>query len=140
MIEQIEVAAGVIEDAVGRVLVAQRPPGKHAAGYWEFPGGKLQSGESAADALRRELREELGIDALAITPLVDYRHDYPERRVHLHVFRVTAHAGEPHAREDQPLQWVAVDELMQAGLLPADAPIVDALRVSKSADRTRRRP
>ena len=140
MIEQIEVAAGVIEDAAGRVLIAQRQPGKHAAGLWEFPGGKLQPGESVIDALHRELREELGIEVGSAHPLIDYHHDYPERRVHLHIFCVTDYSGEPSSRERQALKWVLVEDLLGTGLLPADAPIVEALRVSRSADRIPRHP
>ncbi|MDJ0929177.1 MAG: 8-oxo-dGTP diphosphatase MutT [Gammaproteobacteria bacterium] len=136
---QIEVAAGVIEDAAGRVLIAQRQPGKHAAGFWEFPGGKLQPGELPVEALRRELHEELGIELGSARTLIDYQHDYPDRRVHLHIFCVTAYTGEPRSRERQALKWVAVDDLLAAGLLPADAPVVDALRVNKSADRIPRR-
>jgi 8-oxo-dGTP diphosphatase len=123
----IVVAAGVLRDAAGRVLITQRPPGSHAGGYWEFPGGKLHDGESPWAALCRELREELGIEASDGTALVDYAHDYPDRRVELHVWLVSAWSGEPHGREGQPLKWLPVSALAAAGLLPADLPVIDAL-------------
>jgi len=132
----LEVAAGVLQQATGRVLIAQRPASKHAGGAWEFPGGKLEPGESPRAGLERELREELGIQVLEAQSLMDYSHCYPDREIHLHVFRVTRWSGEPVGLEDQPLRWMAVGELLQAGLLPADEPIVQALaRLSKSSAR-----
>jgi len=129
----IEVAAGVLQQATGQALIAQRPANKHAGGAWEFPGGKLEPGESPRDGLERELREELGIDVLEAESLLAYSHRYPDRDVRLHVFRVTHWSGEPAGLEDQPLRWVAVEQLLEAGLLPADEPIVAALsRLSKS--------
>lgn len=127
----IAVAAGILEDAAGRVLIARRADRAHAGGCWEFPGGKLHAGESAADALARELREELGIEVLAATPFMVHRHDYPERRVELHVFRVPAWDGEPRGLEGQPLRWVEAGELAGCGLLEADAPIAEALISSR---------
>jgi 8-oxo-dGTP diphosphatase len=133
--ELILVAAGVLRDGSGRVLIAQRPDGKHAAGFWEFPGGKIQSGESPLQALCRELAEEIGIQVSAATPLMSFRHDYPERLVELHVFEVSQYSGEPHGLEGQPLRWVAVDELGSVGLLEADEPIAAALlEISRSSD------
>ena len=123
----LDVAAGVLRDACGRVLIAQRPEGKHAAGFWEFPGGKLAAGESPAAGLVRELAEELGVAVQAAEPLLKISHDYPDRRIVLHVFRVTSWSGEPAGLEGQPLRWVAVDELAAAGILPADQPVIDAL-------------
>ena len=108
-------------------MIAQRPTGAHMAGWWEFPGGKLESEESPVQALVRELREELGIEVSAAEPLLAYSHEYPQQIVHLHVLRVTAYRGEPVGLEGQPLRWVAADQLMGASLLPADRPIVDAL-------------
>jgi len=124
----IRVAAGVIEDAHGRVLIARRPQAAHAGGYWEFPGGKITGDETPVEGLVRELREELGIVVEAATPVTSYRHTYPERVVELHVFRVLGYAGEPRAMEGQPLRWVAIAELGGADLLPADRPIIEALR------------
>ena len=121
-------AAGVLRDDSGNVLIAQRPTGKHLAGSWEFPGGKLREGESPGEALRRELREEIGVEVLAAESLVRYTHEYPDRVVLLDVWRVTSFRGEPRGLEGQPLRWAPVESLLEAGLLPADLPIVDALR------------
>ena len=123
--------AAILADAQGRVLVAQRPPGKELAGYWEFPGGKLEPGEPAERALRRELMEELGIEVAACEPYMTLEHEYSQpgvqRRVRLLVWRVGRWLGEPAGREGQALQWLAPGALMAAGLLPADAPIAARL-------------
>ncbi len=124
----VRVAAGVIEDAHGCVLIARRPEAAHAGGYWEFPGGKIAADETPVEGLVRELREELGIVVEAAAPVTTYRHAYPERVVELHVFRVLGYAGEPRAMEGQPLRWVTIAELGSADLLPADQPIIEALR------------
>lgn len=123
----IAVAAGVLRDTAGRILIARRPPGGHVGGFWEFPGGKLQPGESPAAALARELAEEIGVRVEAATPFMTYRHDYPERSVELHVFLVERYTGEPRGVEGQPLRWVAMDEFPTAGLLEADLPIAEKL-------------
>jgi 8-oxo-dGTP diphosphatase len=125
--ELIRVAAGVLRDVSGRVLIAQRPDGKHVAGFWEFPGGKIQADESPLQALIRELAEEIGIEVSAAAPLMTYRHSYPERVVELHVFEVSAWSGEARGLEGQPLRWVTVEALAGAGLLEADQPIAAAL-------------
>jgi 8-oxo-dGTP diphosphatase len=121
------VVAAVLRDAHGRVLIAQRPPGKHMAGFWEFPGGKIAAGESKVAALTRELAEELGIALRRCHPLLQLRHDYPDRVVELDVFVVDEYAGEPAGLETQALQWVAPAELASQALLPADRPIIEAL-------------
>lgn len=123
----IAVAAGVLTDAAGRILLARRPDRAHAGGFWEFPGGKLEPGEEPRAGLCRELAEEIGIRVEDAEPLVTYRHAYPERVVELHVFRVTAWTGEPRGLEGQPLRWVRRDDLPGAGLLPADLPVIEAL-------------
>lgn len=124
---------GIIEDAEGRILVNRRRPGTHMAGYWEFPGGKRAAGEPRLDALRRELDEELGITVLEAAPLLELRHDYPDKRVSLDVWRVLRYAGAPFAREGQELRWAEASELAGIGLLPADAPIVEALMEASAA-------
>lgn len=126
---EIRVAAAVIRDAAGRVLLAQRPDGKHMAGYWEFPGGKLEPDESLDEGLSRELREELGIDAGQSVPVIEIGHDYPDRRVRLLVREIEAYSGTPEGLEGQPLAWVAPDEMDARTLLPADKPAVRALRL-----------
>lgn len=126
---QIHVVAGAIQDAQGRVLVAQRPEGVHQGGLWEFPGGKLETGEMPPRGLARELEEELGIRVLAARPLIRVHHDYGDRRVLLDVHRVTVFAGEPVGREGQPLAWLHPEE-MDASVFPAaDRPIISALRL-----------
>ncbi|HEX4376839.1 MAG TPA: 8-oxo-dGTP diphosphatase MutT [Steroidobacteraceae bacterium] len=121
------VVAGVLCNREGQVLIAQRPPGKHLAGYWEFPGGKVAPGETSPDALTRELHEELGIVLQRCHPLMQLRHDYSDRVIELEVFVVDDYAGEPAGREMQALKWVAVAQLGSESLLPADRPIVDTL-------------
>lgn len=111
------------------MLIAQRPPGKSLAGAWEFPGGKLHGGEARLAGLARELDEELGIQVEAARPLIRYLHRYPELEVDLDAWRVTRWQGEPHGREGQALAWHAPGELLQVGLLPADAVIVNAVRL-----------
>ena len=124
----IRVAAGVLRDARdGKILIARRPELAHAGGYWEFPGGKIRDDETPAEALERELREELGIDVLELEPLTSYRHAYPDRVVELNVWLVPAWRGEPRGLEGQPIMWLPAEELSGAGLLPADLPVVDAL-------------
>jgi 8-oxo-dGTP diphosphatase len=125
--EPLEVVVGVLMDPQGRVLINQRLPGTHLAGFWEFPGGKLNPGEDRCAGLRRELAEELGVTVLAAEPLLTLRHDYPDKPVRLDVWRVTRYAGEPTSAEGQPLRWLAPAALSEAGLLPADAPIVETL-------------
>lgn len=125
----VEVAAGVLTDACGRVLLMQRLPGKHLAGAWEFPGGKLEAGETVGRALARELREELGIEVRACTPLISVPWRYPEKSVRLHALRVTEWTGAPQAREGHPLRWVPLGGMDVAAMPAADAPIVAALRL-----------
>lgn len=121
---EIEVMVGIIRDARGRVLVNQRLPGTHMAGFWEFPGGKRRDNESREAALARELQEELGIQVLRAEPLLELAHEYPERIVHLDVWTILDFEGEPESREGQAIDWVVPDSLRDAGLLPADLPIV----------------
>jgi 8-oxo-dGTP diphosphatase len=97
------------------------------AGFWEFPGGKRAASEERYDALRRELREELGIEVLAAEPFSELVHDYPDKRVRLDVWRIVRYRGEPQSREGQELSWLDPTQLACVGMLPADAPIVAAL-------------
>ena len=122
----VHVAVAVIRDAAGRVLVAQRLPHQHLAGLWEFPGGKLEAGESLFEGMVREIREELGVTAQAIAPLLRIEHAYPEKTVLLDVWRITRWQGEPHGAEGQPLRWV---HPIAAEYPPADVPIIAALRL-----------
>jgi 8-oxo-dGTP diphosphatase len=129
---RIHVVAGALFDARGRVLIAQRPAGKHMAGGWEFPGGKLEPDEEPLAGLKRELREELGVDVHEAERLVAYEHTYADRRVFLDLWLVTRFSGSARSLEGQPLQWVALKDLDKVGLLEADAPMIPALRVKKN--------
>jgi 8-oxo-dGTP diphosphatase len=124
----IHVAAGVLQRPSGEVLFTQRPDGKIAAGWWEFPGGKIEDGEAGADALHRELEEELGVIVRAARPLIRFRHEYSNRSVLLDTWLVSAFDGEPQSLEGQAFRWVRPSAL--AGwpqALPTVAPIVRAL-------------
>jgi mutator protein MutT len=125
----VHVVAAAVIDATGRVLIAQRPEGKHLAGGWEFPGGKLEPGEERLAGLARELREELGITIATPRPLIRVRHAYPSREVLLDIWVVTRYGGEPQGLDGQALRWCTQDELAMADLLPADKPIVAVLRL-----------
>src|SRR5689334_509052 len=105
---RLHVVAGVLVDGADRVLLAQRPAHKDLAGSWEFPGGKCEPGETAADALRRELHEELGIELDAIEPLIAVPWDYGNKPFVLDVQRVRDYRGAPHGREGQALRWAAL--------------------------------
>ncbi len=125
----IHVVAGAVIDRCGRVLIAQRPAGKTLAGAWEFPGGKLEPGEGRRQGLARELREEIGIDIRRPRPLLRLRHRYPYGEVLLDVWVVRRYRGEPQGLDGQELRWCSRDELSKADLLPADRPIIGALRL-----------
>jgi 8-oxo-dGTP diphosphatase len=126
---RIQVVAAVLRDRQGRVLIAERPAGKPLAGFWEFPGGKLEPAEPAFDALKRELHEELGIRVRHAYRMLRFSHHYPEREVELDVWRVTAWEDEPASQEGQRLEWVLPEELRDWQLLSADEPIVAALKL-----------
>lgn len=125
----IHVVAAAVTRANGQVLIAQRPPGKHLAGGWEFPGGKLEPGEARAAGLARELREELDISIRDPRPLVRVRHTYPYGEVLIDMWVVARYEGEPRGLDGQALRWCTQDELVMSDLLPADRPIVRALRL-----------
>jgi 8-oxo-dGTP diphosphatase len=122
-----EVAAAVLTDTDGRVLLAQRPPGKAYAGYWEFPGGKVEAGESLDAALARELAEELGIAIAPPCRWITRVFEYPHATVRLNFFRVFAWEGTPHPHEGQAFSWQRPDAVEVTPLLPANFPIVKAL-------------
>ena len=127
----IHVVAGIISDSAGRVLLAQRLPDTHLAGKWEFPGGKIEDSESAEHALRRELHEELGIDAGAIEPLISVPWSYPGKAIVLHALRVVDFSGDPRGRQGQALRWIDPNDMRQLPMPPADRPIVTALRLPR---------
>ena len=128
----LHVVAGVLRDAQDRVLLARRPEGKADAGLWEFPGGKVEPGESPLDALRRELHEELGLrvtdgEALIRVPVASTG-DGAAIRLHLDTWCMTAYSGDPVAHEHDALAWVALEALDRYPMPPADRPVVAALR------------
>lgn len=129
MVKIVEVAAAVLEKPDGTFLLAQRPPDKIWAGYWEFPGGKVEAGESARDALVRELREELGIEVVTAYPWITRIHTYPHATVRLSFFRVTKWQGELYPHEGQQFSWQRPDNVAVSPVLPANTPILRALEL-----------
>jgi 8-oxo-dGTP diphosphatase len=119
------VAACVLLDSEGRILIAKRPPGRSLAGLWEFPGGKVEQGESPEHALIRELAEELGIDIAAadLAPLTFASHGYPDFHLLMPLFLCTRWRGEPVPHEGQELAWVKPTELAAYAMPPADEPL-----------------
>ena len=121
------VVAGALFDAEGRVLIAQRPPGKHMAGGWEFPGGKLEPREDRFAGLRRELIEEIGVEVTGAEPLIAYEHHFADRVVFLDLWWIGEYSGTPKSLDSQALKWVRLEELGTVGLLEADQPMIPAL-------------
>jgi 8-oxo-dGTP diphosphatase len=129
---RLRVVAAAMFDHAGRVLIAQRPEGKHMAGWWEFPGGKVAQGESDAEALIRELREELGIETCPLSEIMTLSHEYADRIVDLVLLRTELLAGAPRGLDGQALKWVDCQSLGNERLLPADAPFIAALQLLSS--------
>lgn len=125
----VEVAAAVVERADGSFLLAQRPAGKVYAGYWEFPGGKIEAGETPLLALKRELHEELGIEAQVAFPWISRVYAYPHATVRLNFMRITRWQGEPAGRELQAFSWQRPEALTVGPMLPANAPVLKSLRL-----------
>jgi 8-oxo-dGTP diphosphatase len=125
---RIVVVAGALIDGQDRVLIAARPPGKHMAGRWEFPGGKIAAGESPETALRRELLEELGIEVRRCRFEMSLVHAYPDREVELLFHVVEAWTGTPESREGQSLRWVPISALGDEDILEADLPFIRTLQ------------
>lgn len=126
----VHVAVGVIIGNDGTILIAKRPDEAHQGGLWEFPGGKVEPGETLFEALKRELREELAIETLATEPLIKIRHDYGDKVVLLDVHKVTHFAGDPTGNEGQPILWVAPECLAQYEFPAANLPILNAINLS----------
>lgn len=123
----VAVAAGVLVAAGGRFLMSSRPEGKVYAGYWEFPGGKLEASEDVSQALRRELHEELGITIGEVTPWREEVVDYPHALVRLYFCLVYAWTGALEMRESQQARWCALNDLPHL-VLPGSVPVLDWLR------------
>ena len=125
----VHVAVGVICDETQNILIAKRSDDRHQGGLWEFPGGKVEGGESLIDALARELHEELGIRIVAehCSSLITIEHDYGDKVVCLDVCWVRCFQGQPEGREGQPLAWVARQNLHQYAFPEANRAIIDAI-------------
>ena len=127
----VHVAVGVILGNDGRILIAKRPDKTHQGGLWEFPGGKVEPGETLAAALKRELLEELCIEVLATQPLIKIRHDYGDKVVLLDVHKVTEFTGEPRGNEGQPIAWVTRQSLCDYEFPMANRPIITAINLPR---------
>ena len=125
---QVHVAVGVILDGDERILLSRRADDAHQGGLWEFPGGKVEAGETLFEALRRELFEELDISVNSSEPLLQVGHDYGDKAVLLDVHLVRDFSGEASGREGQPLAWVDAAELAQYEFPAANRPIVEAVQ------------
>lgn len=121
----IDVAVGVMRKPGGDLLLAQRPAGKPYAGYWEFPGGKVEAGEPVADGLAREFAEELGVQILQAEPWCCVEHVYPHAHVHLHFYIIRRWEGEPRGLEGQALAWQG--SVQVEPVLPATIPLLEWL-------------
>lgn len=128
VMNHFDVAAGILCDSQGRILIAERLDGGPFHGLWEFPGGKIISGETAQEALSRELAEELGIEVTTSSSFMNLRHEYEDRIVTIEFFIVSEWNSDPVGREGQELRWVPTELLDANELLPADVPVVKALR------------
>ena len=124
---RLDVVAAIIRDSRRFLLLSKRPEHKHQGGLWEFPGGKVEAGETLHEALARELHEELGIDAVESMPFMTIDHSYPDLTVRLHFREVTNWKGEPHGREQQPIDWFAAAQLSSLSFPAANQPVVTAL-------------
>ena len=123
-----DVAAGILCDNAGRVLITERLCNGPFNGLWEFPGGKISTGETAQAALSRELAEEIGIEVTQCSSFMRLRHEYEDRIVAIEFFIVSDWNRDPTGCEGQALRWVLKDALNAAELLPADVPVIEALK------------
>lgn len=130
MAKTVLVAACALIDPDGRVLIAQRPPGKEMAGLWEFPGGKVEANETPEAALIRELKEELGIavNAACLAPFTFASHAYPHFHLLMPLYVCRRWAGTPHPHEHSAVKWVRPRELLAWPMPAADLPLIPMLR------------
>ena len=128
---RLDVVAGILRDTNGRVLIAERVDDGPFHGLWEFPGGKIAAGEEPEAALLRELDEEVGVQPVTSELFMQLEHDYPDRHVAIRFYLVTGWRNEPAGLEGQQLKWVAIADLADEDLLPADKPVIAALQELK---------
>lgn len=126
----MHVAVGLVFNAHGAILIAQRPPGKYQSGWWEFPGGKVETNETVFQALQRELLEEVDIHVITAEPWLQTAYDYPDRKVLLDTWRVTQFSGEPRGKERQLVQWVALDCLQQFQFPLGNREVIEKLQLT----------
>lgn len=125
----LKVVVGILKSADKmKMLISQRPINKPYSGYWEFPGGKVEPGESALAALKREMQEELGIVVDEAQPCFDHIHQYPEKKVFLQVWRIVKFSGEVRPLEQQNLCWVSMDEIKTMQILDANWAILEKMK------------
>ncbi len=132
MVKRVHVAAAVIEDSLGQIFLAKRPDDKHQGGLWEFPGGKVEANETAAEALKRELFEEIGIEVIAAEPFIQIPYHYPDKSVLLDVFHVTSFRGDAWGKEGQSVKWVPKHQLHNYSFPAANKPILEAILQASS--------
>ena len=127
-LKRLNVVAGILRDGQGRVLICERIEQGPFHGLWEFPGGKIGNGEQPAEALARELAEEIGVELEVVREYMSLRHEYPDRHVAIEFYLVEKWRNEPRGLEGQRIKWVPAAELGDEDLLPADLPVVEKLR------------
>ncbi|QLK63170.1 8-oxo-dGTP diphosphatase MutT [Enterobacteriaceae bacterium Kacie_13] len=126
--KQLNISVGIIRNEQKEIFITQRDASSHMAGFWEFPGGKIESGETPEQAVIRELQEEVGIEPISPVLLDSLEHRFPDRIITLHFFMVENWKGEPYGKEGQPKRWVEQSQLNEAEFPPANEAIVRALR------------
>jgi len=131
-IKTIHVVVAVIKNEIGQVLLALRPDDVHQGGLWEFPGGKLEPGETPQEALKREIFEEIGIDIINVEPLIQVKHDYRDKSVLLNVWTVIEYKNKPYGKENQKIDWVSASDLTIENMPTADLPIIHAIQLPDS--------
>ncbi|HDR16245.1 MAG TPA: 8-oxo-dGTP diphosphatase MutT [Desulfobacteraceae bacterium] len=133
--DQVHVTAGIIRNGP-MILIARRPPGKHLEGFWEFPGGKQEAGETLRECLVREIREELDILVKPLALVMTSAYEYPQRRVVLYFFDCMQVSGSPRPVQGQELRWVKPSELMDLEFPPPDRALVERLIRNPDVDRS----
>ncbi|SDY49532.1 8-oxo-dGTP diphosphatase MutT [Tindallia californiensis] len=123
----IHVTAAILRNESNKILIARRPPGKNLAGYWEFPGGKIEENESPEESLKRELKEEMNITVEVGKQLGETTHTYDTFTVHLMLYETALLSGDIQLKEHDRMAWVAAEELLDYLMAPADLPMIENL-------------